>query len=170
LGKASLPKKRRRAREIALQLIFELDLRPNLSSEEAIEMFPWDQEDDQTADYAKSLVRAVAHNSREIDSILREHIVGWRTERMVAVDRAAIRLALCEGVVERRVPVAVAISEIVDLAKMFGTEDSGSFVNGVLGRIVRSLEPGATETAKPDSAGETAARDTAGETAASADA
>jgi len=74
---------------------------------------------------------------------------------MVAVDRAAVRLALFEGVVARTTPLAVAISEAVELAKSFGTEDSGRFVNGVLGRIVRALEP-RTETtdgedaSKPD--------------------
>jgi N utilization substance protein B len=59
---------------------------------------------------------------------------------MVVVDRVAIRLALYEGFVTGRIPVAVAISEAVELAKRFGTEESGRFVNGVLGRIVRGLE------------------------------
>jgi N utilization substance protein B len=59
---------------------------------------------------------------------------------MVVVDLVAIRLALYEGWIEKSVPMAVAISEAVELAKHFGTEDSGRFVNGVLGRIVRSLQ------------------------------
>jgi N utilization substance protein B len=139
LGKGSLPQRRRRAREIALQLIFELDLRPALSADEAIEMFPWGGEEEGVAEYASFLVRAVARHTDDIDSLLRDHIVGWRTERMVAVDRASIRLALCEGLIERKVPLAVAISEAVELTKMFGTVESGSFVNGVLGRIVRSV-------------------------------
>lgn len=138
MGRASLPQRRRRAREIALQLIYELDLRPDLSSEEAIEMFPFDAEDPDVVSYAKSLVTAASEKSEEIDDLLREHIVGWRMERMVAVDRAAIRIALCEGVLVGSVPVAVAISEAVELTKMFGTEESSRFVNGVLGRIVRS--------------------------------
>jgi N utilization substance protein B len=140
LGKGSLPQRRRRAREIALQLIYELDLRPALTTEEAIEMFPWDGEVEDVAEYAAFLVRAVARHTDDIDSMLREYIVGWRTERMVAVDRASIRLALCEGLIERKVPLAVAISEAVELTKMFGTVESSSFVNGVLGRIVRSVE------------------------------
>ncbi len=138
MGRASLPQRRRRAREIALQLIYELDLRPDLATEEAIEMFPLDSEDPDVAQYAKYLVRAACEHAAEIDGIMREHIVGWRTERMVAVDRAAIRIALCEGLIEEKVPVAVSISEAVELTKMFGTEESSRFVNGVLGRIVRS--------------------------------
>jgi N utilization substance protein B len=140
LGKGSLPQRRRRAREIALQLIYELDLRPSLTPDEAIDMFPWDEEAEGVAEYADFLVRAVARHADDIDSMLREYIVGWRTERMVAVDRASIRLALCEGLIERKVPLAVAISEAVELTKMFGTVESGSFVNGVLGKIVRSVE------------------------------
>ncbi len=138
MGRASLPQRRRRAREIALQLIYELDLRPDLGVDEAIEMFPFDAEDPDVAQYAKCLVRDSSEHAVEIDDIMREHIVGWRTERMVAVDRAAIRVALCESVIEKHVPVAVAISEAVELTKMFGTEESSRFVNGVLGRIVRS--------------------------------
>jgi N utilization substance protein B len=138
LGKAALPQRRRRAREIALQLIYELDLRDDLAPEEALEMFPFEVEDPDVASYAKSLVISASERSEEVDELLREHIVGWRTERMVAVDRAAIRIALCEGLLESKVPVAVAISEAVELTKMFGTVESSKFVNGVLGRIVRS--------------------------------
>ena len=140
MGKASLPQQRRRAREIALQLIYELDLRPDLTHEEAIEMFPFDAENPDVAAYAKRLVRTASEKNEEIDGLLREHIIGWRMERMVAVDRAAIRIALSEGVLVGSVPVAVAISEAVELTKIFGTEESSRFVNGVLGRIVRSGE------------------------------
>jgi N utilization substance protein B len=137
-----LPQRRRRAREIALQLIYELDLRRDLTPEEAMKMYPFGEEDPEVESYAKSLVNSVSKRAEEVDGILREHIVGWRTERMVAVDRAAIRIALCEGVLERTVPVAVAISEAVELTKMFGTMESSKFVNGVLGRIVRSSMTG----------------------------
>lgn len=141
MGRASLPQRRRRAREIALQLIYELDLRPELTPEEALGMYPFEAEDPDVASYAKALVSTAHEKTDEIDDILRDHIVGWRTERMVAVDRAAIRIALCEGMIDEKVPVAVAISEAVELTKMFGTVESSRFVNGVLGRIVRSLRP-----------------------------
>jgi N utilization substance protein B len=119
-------------------LIYELDLRTGLTPEEAIGMFPFDAEDPDVASYARELVISASGRNEEIDDILREHIVGWRTERMVAVDRAAIKIALCEGMIEGMVPVAVAISEAVELTKTFGTVESSRFVNGVLGRIVRS--------------------------------
>jgi len=108
--------------------------------EEAIGLFPFSEEDPEVVRYAQELIRGVTERSVEIDCLLRRHITGWRPERMVVVDRVAIRLALYEGVVMGNIPLAVAISEAVELAKRFGTEDSGRFVNGVLGRIVRRLE------------------------------
>ena len=153
MGRASLPQRRRRARETALQLIYELDLRPDLTPDEAIEMYPWEAEPADVIEYAKALVIGVYEHTDEIDAMFREHIVGWRTERMVAVDRASIRLALFEGIIGRKVPIAVAISEAVELTKMFGTMESGSFVNGVLGRIVRSARGGPAEnegSSEPD--------------------
>lgn len=140
MARASLPQRRRRAREIALQLVYELDLRPDLSVEEALEMYPFDAEEEDVVSYAKSLVIAASEKSEQIDDILREHIVGWRMERMVAVDRAALRIAICEGLLVGSVPLPVAISEAVELTKMFGTDESSRFVNGVLGRIVRAGE------------------------------
>ena len=146
-----LPKMRRRSREIALQLAYQMDLREHLAVEQVLETYPLEDEEPEVRDYAVALVWGLARNREAIDDLLREQLVGWRPERMVAVDRAAIRLALLEGVLERLVPVAVAISEAVELAKTFGTEDSGRFVNGVLGRIVRSMEPKAGSDAPGDS-------------------
>ena len=146
MGASSLPQRRRRAREIALQLSYELDLRPDLTAGEAIEMYPWGTEPEDVIEYAKALVSGVYEHVDDIDAMLREHIVGWRTERMVAVDRASIRVALFEGLIGGKVPIAVAISEAVELTKMFGTVESSSFVNGVLGRIVRSSYGDSIET------------------------
>lgn len=135
-----LPQKRRRSREIALQVLYSLDLREDTTVEEAISLFPFSDEDPEVIRYAQALIRGVVERNVEIDRLIRTHITGWRPERMVVVDRVAIRLALYEGFVTGRIPVAVAISEAVELAKRFGTEESGRFVNGVLGRIVRGLE------------------------------
>ncbi len=128
---------RHRSREIALQLIYQLDLRPDEDINEAIDLYPSEDELPEVFSYACELVNGVHENNEIISELLRENIIGWRPERMVAVDKAAISIALFEGVVSQKVPIAVAISEAVELAKAFGTEESGRFVNGVLGRIVR---------------------------------
>jgi N utilization substance protein B len=147
LDRAVLAQRRRRAREIALQLIYELNLRPDLSFDEAFSSFPFETEDVEIIEYARRLVLEVIEKETEIDEILRQTIIGWRPERMVAVDRAAICLALGEGFFGKMVPVAVAISEVVELTKIFGTEESSRFVNGVLGKIARQ---GAEKNEKPD--------------------
>ena len=131
---------RHRSREIALQLIYQLDVRPSANIDEAIELYPSEGEPEGVFDYACELVRGVMDNMDAISDLLRENIIGWRPERMVAVDKVAISLALYEGIISKKVPIAVSISEAVELAKVFGTEESGRFVNGVLGRIVRKEE------------------------------
>lgn len=128
---------RHRSREIALQLIYQLDVRPGVTPAEALALYPFTEERDDVFSYARELVTGVCENADEIAELLRDNIVSWRPERMVAVDKAAISLALYEGIIGKKVPLAVAISEAVELAKAFGTEDSGRFVNGVLGRIAR---------------------------------
>ena len=128
---------RHRSREIALQLIYEMDMRPDADILDAIELYPSDEEQEGVFDYACELLTGVREQSDAISELLRENIIGWRPERMVAVDKAAISIALYEGIISAKVPVAVAISEAVELAKSYGTSDSGRFVNGVLGRIVR---------------------------------
>lgn len=140
MEKEFMPQRRHRSREIALQLLYSIDLRRDQETAEAFRLFPLDAEEPVVVEFARQLIFGVLENERAIDNLILRNIVGWRPERMVAVDRAAVRLALYEGVVARTTPLAVAISEAVELAKSFGTEDSGRFVNGVLGRIVRTLE------------------------------
>jgi N utilization substance protein B len=129
---------------MALQLLYSLDLRRGQTPEQALELFPAD-EDPEIQEYARILTCGAWERRREIDDLIREHVTGWRPERMLAVDRAALRMAIFEAVITRMTPVPVAISEAVELAKTFGEEESGKFVNGVLGRIVRALAPGSAE-------------------------
>ena len=129
---------RRRSREIAIQILYELDMRPDANYESAIALYPTKDEDIKVVEYTRELLKGIDERSDEIADILRENIIGWRPDRMVAVDKAAITLALYEGILSEMVPVSVAISEAVELAKIFGTAESGRFVNGVLGRIARS--------------------------------
>ncbi len=88
---------RHRSREIALQLIYQLDVRPSANIDEAIELYPSEGEADGVFDYACELVRGVMDNMEAISDLLRENIIGWRPERMVAVDKVAISLALYES-------------------------------------------------------------------------
>ena len=140
MSRSFLPQKRHRSREMALQMLYSLDQRRDQTLEEALEFFAA-EDDPEILNYARDLTKGAWEHRNDIDNIIREHVTGWRPERMVAVDRAALRMAIYEGVITSLTPVPVAISEAVELAKTFGTDESGKFVNGVLGKIVRALPP-----------------------------
>lgn len=85
--------------------------------------------------YMEDKYRHVLEHLEEIDGLLNEYSKGWKTKRMSRVDLTALRLAVYEIKYDTDVPVGVAINEAVELAKRFGGEASGSFVNGILGRV-----------------------------------
>lgn len=86
-------------------------------------------------DYAESLVRGVVEHQERIDGLLAEHSRGWTVERMPAVDRAILRIAVYELLYSTEVPPAVVVNEAVDAAKVLSTDDSPRFVNGILGQL-----------------------------------
>ncbi len=87
--------------------------------------------------FTEELVRGVEDHREDLDLIIGEAAEGWTIERMAVVDRTILRLAGYELLYGRDTPVAVAIAEAVEAAKELSTEDSGRFVNGVLGKIAR---------------------------------
>ena len=87
-------------------------------------------------DYAESLVRGVVEHQSRVDTLLSEHSHGWTLDRMPAVDRAILRIAVYELVYATDVPPAVAVNEAVEAAKSLSTDDSPRFVNGLLGQIM----------------------------------
>lgn len=130
---------RRRAREEALSLLYSSDIMERDASELIDEgEYP---EDIELGEYAESLVRGVMEHRADIDERLAATSENWSVERMPVVDRALLRLAVYEMAYVDEVPVSVAINEAVELAKAYGGEDESSrFVNGVLGRIARTME------------------------------
>lgn len=86
-------------------------------------------------EYAESIVRGVVEHQSRVDGLLSEHSRGWTLERMPAVDRAILRIAVYELLYSLDVPPAVVVNEAVDAAKLLSTDDSPKFVNGVLGQI-----------------------------------
>jgi N utilization substance protein B len=87
--------------------------------------------------FAEELVRGVTERQDELDTLIGEHSEGWTVSRLASVDRTLLRVACYEILFRDDVPAAVAVDEAVAAAKELSTEDSGRFVNGVLGRIVR---------------------------------
>jgi len=95
-------------------------------------------------DLARALLSGVEHSREQIDSHITANARGWALDRMPALDRAILRLAIHELIDRADVPVAVVIDEAVELAKRFSTDDSGRFVNGVLAAVAKNVRPSAT--------------------------
>jgi len=142
---------RRRAREYALQMLYQID-RGGPGLPEGVAAF-WEEKRPapETRRFAESLVAGTVSHLPEIDSLLREGLEHWRLPRVAAVDRAVLRLAVYEFLFETETPRVVVIDEAVDLAKKFGGEGSGLFVNGVLDWIRKRVESSATPS--PPAAG-----------------
>lgn len=94
------------------------------------------------AETVGALLSGVGSSRDTIDAMITENAKGWPLERMPALDRAILRLAIWELTDRPDVPTAVVIDEAVELAKRFSTDDSGRFVNGVLATIARTVRPG----------------------------
>jgi N utilization substance protein B len=126
---------RREARERALELLYEAETKRTTCSAivGALPVAP--------DPYATALATGVDADLAAIDTLISDHATGWTLERMPAVDRAVLRMATFELLHRPDVPVAVAISEAVELAQQFSTEESGRYVNGLLGAVAKQTRP-----------------------------
>ncbi|MGH8998413.1 MAG: transcription antitermination factor NusB [Acidimicrobiia bacterium] len=126
---------RREARERALSLCYELDVRGG-SAEDLLAELPVAPDP-----YAVELCRGVEEHRSEIDALMGKFSERWSVERMPVVDRNLLRIATYELAHRPEIPTAVAISEAVELAKRYSTDGSGRFVNGLLGRLAEAVRP-----------------------------
>ena len=134
--------KRRKAREVALQFLYQLDLN---SDDDPI---PHDEEfwarhpvDDDTHAFADALVRGTKSNQAKIDHAISQFAEHWDLERMAVVDRNILRQGIFELLWGTGVPPKVAINEALEVAKKFSTHESSRFINGILDRIHKEQAP-----------------------------
>ncbi|GAB2692925.1 transcription antitermination factor NusB [Paenibacillus thermoaerophilus] len=142
--------KRRLAREIALQSLYQVELAeaaPREAVRVAVEEALGDNEgqvsigkEPISEDYILELVEGTVSRQAEIDSMLSGYLKGWRTDRLARIDRQVLRMATYEMVYRDDVPPKVVINEAIELVKQFGSEESGKFVNGVLGAMIKHLD------------------------------
>ncbi|HZV51671.1 MAG TPA: transcription antitermination factor NusB [Candidatus Dormibacteraeota bacterium] len=132
-----MPGPRRRARELALKVLFQLEHSPEDDPGEVLAYHAREAgAGRQEMAFADELVRGVIAHRGQLDDAIRSAAINWKLEQMGRVDRIVLRLAVYEITVARNVPVKAAINESIELAKTFSGEESGRFVNGVLGRVV----------------------------------
>jgi N utilization substance protein B len=133
---------RRKNRIEALQILFQLDLNQDLSTQKALNHFEefYSLDKKQIDQFTHRLVMGVTENLSNIDSVLKKSSENWRPDRMAAVDRNALRLGVFEILFCDDIPATVSINEMIELAKQFGSESSPSFINGILDKI-RQMNP-----------------------------
>lgn len=128
-----LPVARREARERALSLLYEAETKDKAPADVLAELpVPPDP-------FAADLVAGVGSHAEQIDDLITRHAIGWALDRMPAVDRALLRMATYELLARPDVPTAVVLSEAVELAGSYSTDESGRFVNGVLSAIAAEV-------------------------------
>lgn len=128
---------RRKNRIEALQILFQLDLNQELSTQKALKHFEdfYSLDKKQVDDFTHRLVMGVTEKLSDIDNVLKTASENWRPERMAAVDRNALRLGVYEILFCDDIPATVSINELIEVAKQFGSESSPSFINGILDKI-----------------------------------
>lgn len=137
---------RRRGRELALQLLYQRELAGGEVDALAASSGELQEVPEAAREFASQLLRGVVTHLVDIDRELERQADHWRLDRMAAVDRNILRLAMFELLHQPDTPVSVVIDEAIELAKRFGSERSSQFVNGVLDAFahrVRSLAEGA---------------------------
>ena len=133
---------RRKARELALQVLFHIDFTGGDPAEVMAAVYGMQEEEipESVNDYVKWVVAGTLSRKDEIDLLISELARDWKLERMGGVDRAVTRMAIYEiKFGEDKVPPRAAVNEAVELAKHFGSDESGRFVNGILGSLVRGM-------------------------------
>lgn len=127
---------RRQARSLALQALYELDCTRHRPGEVLTERLQADSWQDQTRALATQLVQGILDHRDKLDALIHRYAPEWPLDQIAIIDRNILRIAIYELAADTNVPVKVAISEAIILAKMFGAESTPRFVNGVLGTLV----------------------------------
>lgn len=129
------PTPRRQSRELALQVLFQIEFAPQVSYQTLLEVFETDLDKDVMA-YADELITGVKTNKEAIDSKIQASSAHWKVERMATIDRNILRIAVYEmKFAANPLKENIVINEAVEVAKKYGTSDSGGFVNGLLDQI-----------------------------------
>jgi len=131
---------RRQARECALEVLYRLDLVGDEPENTIAEILLRKNPSEEAETYLRRLVDATMGHQQEIDAVLRKHLTRWRLERLTVLDRAILRLAAAEILYFDDVPPKVSINEGVEIAKKYGDDEAGKFVNGVLDSVYREAE------------------------------
>ena len=128
---------RHQSRELALQILFQIEFAPQIEYAEFLEVFEQSFSQD-VIDYADLLINGVKNNREKIDNLIQAASSHWKVSRMAIVDRNILRMAAFEmKLMADALKPNIVINEAVELAKKYGTAESASFVNGILDQLAR---------------------------------
>jgi N utilization substance protein B len=142
--KAADQTSRRRSREAALQMLYQLEIGRTTAREAIVTYWPAHDADGDVPEplrqFANALVLGTTARLAEVDAIITAHAQNWRIERMVVIDRIVLRLAIYELLAEMDTPARVVINEGIELARTYSGEEAVPFVNGVLDSVRKELK------------------------------
>ncbi|MGN1013051.1 MAG: transcription antitermination factor NusB [Clostridia bacterium] len=132
---------RKKARDNAFKCVYELEFGMNENLEKILENC-YEENDNKLdeKDYIEKVLKGVKENLKEIDDIILSKLKNWSIDRIAKIDLAILRLAIYEIKYMEDIPVKVSANEAVELAKTYGNNDSKSFVNGVIAKVIESKE------------------------------
>ncbi len=131
---------RRKARELALQMLFQVDIASQSVEEVFSTFFASHKFKPEVVEFAQRVVKGSVEHQKEIDHLISTTTENWKMDRMATVDRNILRIAVYEFLYEEAVPKKVAINEALEIAKKYSTAESVQFINGVLDGIKKRLE------------------------------
>ena len=144
---------RRQSRTAALQSLFAADVR-GIWNDPPLEWLDEDEDlPESSVEFAEELLRGVSRSHLGLDNVITRYAPAWPVSQLSVIDRNILRIALFELIYTPGTPRKTAINEAVELAKIFGSESSARFVNGVLGSAMSGLESGEIATIEPVSEG-----------------
>ncbi|HET7105236.1 MAG TPA: transcription antitermination factor NusB [Candidatus Acidoferrum sp.] len=130
---------RTKSREFAMQMLFQWDMSQQMAEKLELSFWKSAKAAAQTRTFANQLFEGAAHDAKALDELISKYAVNWRLDRMAAIDRAILRLAMHE-MRATDTPAKVVINEAVDLAKKYSSDDAGGFVNGILDAYQKTLK------------------------------
>jgi N utilization substance protein B len=137
---ASAPGSRRRGREIALQGLYALELSGESVSKVLHDVMSFHEEDSIIRDFARDVVTKATEHHDELDGHIRRHVTNWDFDRIAIIDRIVLRMAICEFLYFFDIPPKVSIDEAIEMSKLYSTDQSGRFVNGILDAVLLDLK------------------------------
>jgi N utilization substance protein B len=132
--------KRRKARELVLKSLYSWEISENKPEEVFNDLLSKEELDASSELFAGELFKKVVENQKKIDGLIKENVQHWDFSRIAVVDKNILRMGICEILYIEDIPLKVSLDEAIEMAKKYSSEDSGSFVNGVLDAIAKKIK------------------------------